>query len=176
MVSIFFVIARAIKKTAGLPSYPLPHFRASDLERMLDVRPPPNVVIPPPRASTDALTRDQLQKLVPICYVKINETCTICLDDIARSDRVRQVAVCGHFFHSACIRTWLRRNKTCPNCQAQVLDKLPRNRRPGNRRPVQTPSDDRQLSSISSKDFASFGYNELISELQARMNQSGVIV
>lgn len=47
--------------------------------------------------------------------------CTICLEDLKESHKIRAVEQCGHCFHSVCIRNWLRRVNTCPNCQSVAL-------------------------------------------------------
>lgn len=45
------------------------------------------------------------------------ESCSICLDDYERNDRVGYLN-CGHFFHKDCIKTWLEKQSSCPLCRA----------------------------------------------------------
>merc|ERR1719223_1902399 len=56
------------------------------------------------------------------------ETCTICMANIADSDRVRGLA-CGHIFHLPCLAEWFTRDRTfelcCPLCRVP-LSKQPR--------------------------------------------------
>lgn len=48
--------------------------------------------------------------------------CSICLDDFAPGQRVRQLP-CGHIFHSTCIARWLvERNAVCPLCKLDVFE------------------------------------------------------
>lgn len=49
-------------------------------------------------------------------------TCTICLEDDAKHK-----LVCGHEFHSHCIKRWLQSNRTCPVCRTVIP--VPRVRR-----------------------------------------------
>jgi hypothetical protein len=47
-------------------------------------------------------------------------TCSICLVDLARGDRVGGIP-CGHAFHTACIKDWVqRRHRLCPLCKAEI--------------------------------------------------------
>lgn len=48
-------------------------------------------------------------------------TCPVCLESIEES---RWITVCGHAFHHACLRHWLRTHTSCPMCREEV--KLPR--------------------------------------------------
>jgi hypothetical protein len=40
--------------------------------------------------------------------------CIICMDQFAAGPAL----TCGHRFHQACVRQWLRRSRTCPICRA----------------------------------------------------------
>uniref|UniRef100_A0A0G4FU74 RING-type domain-containing protein n=1 Tax=Chromera velia CCMP2878 TaxID=1169474 RepID=A0A0G4FU74_9ALVE len=44
------------------------------------------------------------------------ETCNVCWDDFAASDRVLMMP-CGHFWHPPCIGSWLARKSSCPACR-----------------------------------------------------------
>mmetsp|Transcript_16309 Transcript_16309/g.29662 ORF Transcript_16309/g.29662 Transcript_16309/m.29662 type:complete len:570 (+) Transcript_16309:84-1793(+) len=45
-----------------------------------------------------------------------NNTCSVCLGDVAVGERVRLLP-CDHFFHVGCIDTWLERSQACPLCR-----------------------------------------------------------
>eukprot|EP00928_Gymnodinium_smaydae_P035964 TRINITY_DN25222_c0_g1_i1.p1 TRINITY_DN25222_c0_g1~~TRINITY_DN25222_c0_g1_i1.p1 ORF type:complete len:424 (+),score=100.44 TRINITY_DN25222_c0_g1_i1:181-1452(+) len=46
------------------------------------------------------------------------EACTICLEGTTHGDAEDLcVLVCGHAFHSSCLRQWLGSHDTCPNCR-----------------------------------------------------------
>ena len=45
----------------------------------------------------------------------LNETCSICIETID-SDII--VNICGHGFHSECLKRW--KHKTCPNCRRNI--------------------------------------------------------
>lgn len=32
-------------------------------------------------------------------------------------DKVREISVCGHLFHSYCLETWLKVKESCPFCK-----------------------------------------------------------
>jgi hypothetical protein len=46
------------------------------------------------------------------------QTCSVCLSELADGDIVRVLVVCKHCFHSACIEPWLRGHDTSPLCRA----------------------------------------------------------
>lgn len=43
--------------------------------------------------------------------------CSICLDNISND---AHYLLCGHIFHSKCIRKWVIHHKTCPMCRATI--------------------------------------------------------
>lgn len=49
-------------------------------------------------------------------------TCPVCLDRVTPSRASR--LPCGHAFHKRCIRRWLARQLTCPNCRQLCLEHL----------------------------------------------------
>ena len=48
--------------------------------------------------------------------------CVVCLDTLHR--RPVLYTPCGHRFHAACIRQWLKAKETCPMCR-YILDPKP---------------------------------------------------
>ena len=49
------------------------------------------------------------------------DKCPICLDTMPSDcDYVRHINACNHRFCGLCIETWLKANKTCPICKADV--------------------------------------------------------
>jgi len=52
-------------------------------------------------------------------------SCTICIEEFIRGEKLILLPQCGHFFHPQCITPWLQEKKgSCPLCQTMVL---PRN-------------------------------------------------
>merc|ERR1712034_180820 len=49
---------------------------------------------------------------------KKQETCTICLDELVQSERVR--TPCDHGFHLHCILNWLNEKEDCPLCRTKL--------------------------------------------------------
>ena len=45
--------------------------------------------------------------------------CSICLSDFENGDEVRTLP-CSHQFHAACVDRWLKTNRACPVCKADV--------------------------------------------------------
>jgi hypothetical protein len=49
------------------------------------------------------------------------EECAICLVDYSESDEIACLDCSElHFFHKDCLRDWLKKNTTCPLCNAVV--------------------------------------------------------
>lgn len=49
------------------------------------------------------------------CLWHKEETCSVCLDTIQRSQC--HVTLCKHYFHSECIRRWFETSDVCPVCR-----------------------------------------------------------
>lgn len=50
----------------------------------------------------------------------LEEDCPICLTELQVGDSARQLVVCGHTFHRACVDLWLYRAACCPLCKDEV--------------------------------------------------------
>ncbi len=48
------------------------------------------------------------------------ESCSICLADYERGDRLTGLP-CAHVFHSSCVEKWLARAITCPLCKLELV-------------------------------------------------------
>lgn len=58
----------------------------------------------------------------------LEEQCAVCREDYQDEDLV-YVLPCGHFYHSSCIREWLKINRSCPICAKEVVkecEEIPR--------------------------------------------------
>ena len=57
---------------------------------------------------------------IHVSHIEIEEMrhCTICMEDIVEGDGY--LLDCLHFFHDSCLEDWVRLNRTCPNCRAEV--------------------------------------------------------
>eukprot|EP00731_Ephydatia_muelleri_P027281 Em0019g154a len=47
-----------------------------------------------------------------------NNVCIICREEMTQ--RCKKL-LCGHIFHTACLRSWFQRQQTCPTCRLDVL-------------------------------------------------------
>jgi len=45
-----------------------------------------------------------------------DRSCAICMEDVLQNEEV--FLPCMHFYHSACINRWQRRQRTCPACRS----------------------------------------------------------
>lgn len=50
---------------------------------------------------------------------KDENECTICMEDFEEGEHIRYLP-CMHFYHQACIDSWLMRSFTCPRCMEAV--------------------------------------------------------
>lgn len=48
-------------------------------------------------------------------------TCCVCLEDVCAGQPVRTLP-CLHTFHAQCAEEWLKKKKTCPLCQFDIVD------------------------------------------------------
>lgn len=60
------------------------------------------------------LDKDEIDALI-----KDENTCSICLNAYTQEEKVVRLK-CNHCFHETCIEAWLKSNKTCPVCRANV--------------------------------------------------------
>jgi hypothetical protein len=51
-------------------------------------------------------------------------TCAICQDALTSEQEGRKLNACGHWFHRACIDTWLQGNVHCPVCRHDIREPL----------------------------------------------------
>lgn len=49
-------------------------------------------------------------------------TCTICLEEFGATEEVTRLN-CLHIYHDPCLQGWLKHNKTCPLCVADISQK-----------------------------------------------------
>jgi hypothetical protein len=47
--------------------------------------------------------------------------CSICRNNFACQDICRKIVECNHYFHQACVDSWLIRNHTCPMCRNPII-------------------------------------------------------
>eukprot|EP01117_Protostelium_nocturnum_P018695 TRINITY_DN7873_c0_g1_i1.p1 TRINITY_DN7873_c0_g1~~TRINITY_DN7873_c0_g1_i1.p1 ORF type:complete len:411 (+),score=104.44 TRINITY_DN7873_c0_g1_i1:151-1383(+) len=77
--------------------------------------------------AVSAATKSQIRSLKTQKYdptksnIKAEDAvCAVCIENYEEGDTLRYLP-CMHHFHSACVDTWLMRNKTCPLCK-QLID------------------------------------------------------
>ncbi|WP_422465487.1 RING finger domain-containing protein [Endozoicomonas sp. ALC013] len=63
-----------------------------------------------------------IQRISPVpLHADVVKQCSVCLDDITGSRRV-SVNICNHYYHTSCIKKWLKtsKNPTCPLCRRDI--------------------------------------------------------
>jgi len=58
---------------------------------------------------------------------KVSETsedCFICFESLQGETLVQCVTTCKNYFHEECLQIWLTKNRTCPLCRAQWIDRI----------------------------------------------------
>ena len=50
------------------------------------------------------------------------DICAICQEIIENNSIIRKIKTCNHFFHSACLDTWLEDHVTCPSCRQDITE------------------------------------------------------
>ncbi|GIX74160.1 RING-type E3 ubiquitin transferase [Caerostris extrusa] len=72
---------------------------------------------PPP------LTKEEIKQLPIICVTdelhKEDILCTICMEGFILREKAKKLP-CSHLYHEKCIRPWLEKQATCPNCRSLI--------------------------------------------------------
>ena len=74
---------------------------------------------------SDSLTTKELDSLGYSVTKKANHNvneCSICLDNISFRQHVRTLG-CNHAFHKKCIDNWFKRDRRCPICRSEVVQR-----------------------------------------------------
>jgi hypothetical protein len=50
-----------------------------------------------------------------------DDSCGVCLAELADGEAIRVLPACMHFFHAACVNEWLHGHDTCPLCRAPLV-------------------------------------------------------
>ena len=48
-----------------------------------------------------------------------NKKCVICLEEFKSKEKVTALP-CIHFFHTPCIKNWVKKNNNCPICKFEL--------------------------------------------------------
>jgi len=76
-----------------------------------------------------ALTPGELEGHIPVTKAegdKVDQVCSICVDEFRPEEEIRTLPACGHSFHATCIGQWLTGSRpTCPNCNSNVREAGP---------------------------------------------------
>ncbi|XP_009360987.2 NEP1-interacting protein-like 1 [Pyrus x bretschneideri] len=80
-------------------------------------------------AGVKGLSQDCIQKLPQSTFYSSSSNiidscsefcCSICLQELKEGENARELPICGHMFHLACIDQWLKQQASCPMCRLHV--------------------------------------------------------
>lgn len=62
---------------------------------------------------------------IPVYKIKENDNllldeCPICLDKYEINDKIISLN-CNHKFHNDCLKLWIKKNNTCPQCRENII-------------------------------------------------------
>ena len=62
---------------------------------------------------------------IPVYKIKNNDNllldeCPICLDKYLINDKIISLN-CNHKFHKDCLKLWIKKNNTCPQCRENII-------------------------------------------------------
>ncbi|KAL7510032.1 hypothetical protein ACHAXN_007799 [Cyclotella atomus] len=60
---------------------------------------------------------------------RLGHTCIICRDTMDLSGGCKKLPICGHAFHTHCLREWLVQQQSCPTCRADIAANEARRKR-----------------------------------------------
>eukprot|EP00956_Cyclotella_meneghiniana_P031143 scaffold80795_cov76-Cyclotella_meneghiniana.AAC.4 len=60
---------------------------------------------------------------------RLGHTCIICRDQMDLSGGCKKLPICGHAFHTHCLREWLVQQQSCPTCRADIAANEARRKR-----------------------------------------------
>ena len=83
-----------------------------------------NVTRPVPKQLIDLLPNTKFTQGNKENFSEENKSCTICMCPY-ELDEEYLILPCFHRFHSECIKEWLNRKNTCPNCKDNICEHFP---------------------------------------------------
>ncbi|KAJ9182516.1 hypothetical protein P3X46_006502 [Hevea brasiliensis] len=70
-----------------------------------------------PKVQARGATKECTDNLEKVTMERSGTVCGVCLDELSIGSEARRLPW-SHVYHSNCIVEWLKKNKTCPVCQA----------------------------------------------------------
>ena len=78
----------------------------------------------------EAAYDEGLKRRDPKAGSDTTESCSICLEDFVHREGIGSQLSCSHTFHKLCLKTWMKRNWTCPLCRQFPSISLPKESMP----------------------------------------------
>lgn len=79
-------------------------------------------IIPEPSWYQDSISDNEIPVTI-LNSKSMKEPCVICLNQLKCGEEVYFLP-CIHCFHINCLREWVKKSKTCPNCKYELKNKL----------------------------------------------------
>ena len=79
-------------------------------------------IMPEPSWYQDSISENEIPVTI-LNSKSMKEPCVICLSQLKCGEEVYFLP-CIHCFHINCLREWVKKSKTCPNCKYEIKNKL----------------------------------------------------
>ncbi|KAL4510678.1 hypothetical protein ABPG72_004832 [Tetrahymena utriculariae] len=71
----------------------------------------------------NGVSENIFDKITTMKIGNTSQTCSICYNGFEKNEIIKKLP-CKHIFHLSCIKPWLKKQKTCPNCRDDICDSL----------------------------------------------------
>ncbi|KAL4464074.1 hypothetical protein ABPG74_006011 [Tetrahymena malaccensis] len=71
----------------------------------------------------NGVSENIFDKITTMKIGNTSQTCSICYNGFEKDEIIKKLP-CKHIFHLSCIKPWLKKQKTCPNCRDDICESL----------------------------------------------------
>ncbi|EAS07451.3 RING-H2 zinc finger protein (macronuclear) [Tetrahymena thermophila SB210] len=71
----------------------------------------------------NGVSENIFDKITTMRIGNTSQTCSICYNGFEKNEIIKKLP-CKHIFHLSCIKPWLKKQKTCPNCRDDICESL----------------------------------------------------
>ncbi|KAL3781741.1 hypothetical protein HJC23_004840 [Cyclotella cryptica] len=99
---------------------------------------------------------------------RLGHTCIICRDQMDLSGGCKKLPICGHAFHTHCLREWLVQQQSCPTCRADIAANEARRKKQLEREAAEAAASEAEVADTQQTAPESLdGGNELVDAAQS---------
>jgi len=69
----------------------------------------------------EGLPKEFFDKIKKMKMGNSRRDCSVCYNSFKKGEKIRKLP-CKHIFHDECIKPWLEKNITCPNCRLNLIE------------------------------------------------------